>query len=603
LREAILAANASPDADQIVFDIPGTGPHTIQPGSRLPTIVDPIVIDGYTQPGASANTNPPELGSNAVIQVEVNGDLAGCASGFWIETENSVVRGLAVTGFSIVGRECGAGFLVRGSGNNSIEGNFIGIDPSGSLERPNHMGITLVSPRNTVGGAEPGARNVISGNNEYGIWVANANESRVIGNLIGTDASGEVAVPNTVGILVRLAYGNVFGGVTASERNVISGNGQDGLAILDYGSTENHIEGNYIGTDVSGTKALGNGTDGFANGAGIAMGGHGNVIGGDTKDAGNLVAHNQCSGMYVNDDDNVIANNTFHHNGWRGCATGAIQIGHSGWNIVALRNLVTSNSIFMNEGLGIDLGTDGVTENDPGDNDTGSTEQQNFPVLSNAVAENVVTIVGTLDSKPNGQYTLEFFGNTECDPSGYGEGELLLGTDNVTTNALGNVAFTVVLPRPVHVGEFATATATDEENNTSEFSACIPIEVLPTFLPVVIDVKPGNVANVINPRSRGRFWVAVLSAEGFDALRVDPASVRLGTGGASPDKYRVRDSNYDGVADLLVRFRTPKVGIVCGDTSVELTGQTYDGVEIVGEDDVRTVGCKKPKPKNKGKKK
>jgi hypothetical protein len=120
---------------------------------------------------------------------------------------------------------------------------------------------------------------------------------------------------------------------------------------------------------------------------------------------------------------------------------------------------------------------------------------------------------------------------------------------------------------------------------------------------VEVDVKPYSVDNAINTRSRGRFWVAILSTDDLDALRVDPTSVRLGAGGASPDKYRVWDSNYDGVADLLVRFRTQSVGIVCGDTTIELTGQTYDGVEIVGEDDVRTVGCTKPKPKKKGKKK
>jgi hypothetical protein len=94
-----------------------------------------------------------------------------------------------------------------------------------------------------------------------------------------------------------------------------------------------------------------------------------------------------------------------------------------------------------------------------------------------------------------------------------------------------------------------------------------------------------------------------LSTGEFDALQADPASVRLGAGDAAPDKYLVRDSDYDAMADLLLRFRTPNVGIVCGDTSIELTGQTYDGVDIVGEDDVRTVGCKKPKPKKKGKKK
>jgi hypothetical protein len=122
-------------------------------------------------------------------------------------------------------------------------------------------------------------------------------------------------------------------------------------------------------------------------------------------------------------------------------------------------------------------------------------------------------------------------------------------------------------------------------------------------LEISIDIKPGNKRNVINPRSFGRFWIAILSADEFDALRVDPQSVRLGAGGASPDKYRVRDSNHDGVADLLVRFRTPEVGIACGDTSLEIVGQTYDGVDIVGEGDLKTVGCKKPKPKKKRKNK
>ena len=94
-----------------------------------------------------------------------------------------------------------------------------------------------------------------------------------------------------------------------------------------------------------------------------------------------------------------------------------------------------------------------------------------------------------------------------------------------------------------------------------------------------------------------------MSTDEFDALQADPASVRLGAGDAAPDKYVVRDSDDDGMADLLLRFRTPIVGVVCRDTSLELTGQTYDGVDIVGEDDVRTAGCKKPKPKKNGKKK
>jgi hypothetical protein len=124
--------------------------------------------------------------------------------------------------------------------------------------------------------------------------------------------------------------------------------------------------------------------------------------------------------------------------------------------------------------------------------------------------------------------------------------------------------------------------------------------LLPT-IDIAIDVKPGNLGNVINPRSRGRFWVAVLSDSEFDALQVDPATVAFGRGEASPDRYRVKDVNRDRVPDLMLRFRTPEVGLQCGDTEVELTGKTYAGDSIVGTDAVKTIGCKK-KPKD-GKKK
>jgi hypothetical protein len=108
---------------------------------------------------------------------------------------------------------------------------------------------------------------------------------------------------------------------------------------------------------------------------------------------------------------------------------------------------------------------------------------------------------------------------------------------------------------------------------------------------------------VINPRHRGRFWLAILSGENVDALQVDPRSVTLGAGEAAPDRYRVRDVNRDRAADLLLRFRTPAVGIACGDTMLELVGKTYAGDHIYGADAIRTIGCHPPKPKKKGKKK
>jgi hypothetical protein len=126
-------------------------------------------------------------------------------------------------------------------------------------------------------------------------------------------------------------------------------------------------------------------------------------------------------------------------------------------------------------------------------------------------------------------------------------------------------------------------------------------EVRSAQLYASIDIKPGNGRNVINPRSKGRFWAAMLSDEDFDALQIDPATVALGPAEALPDRYRVKDVNRDRLPDLMLRFRTPEVGLQCGDTEVGLTGETYAGESIIGTDKVKTVGCKK-KPK-KGKKK
>jgi len=77
LRQAILDANANPRLDNINFSIPGAGPHTIQPLSASPTITDPAIIDGYTQAGASPNTNGPGYGLNTVLMIELDGTNAG----------------------------------------------------------------------------------------------------------------------------------------------------------------------------------------------------------------------------------------------------------------------------------------------------------------------------------------------------------------------------------------------------------------------------------------------------------------------------------------------------------------------------------------------
>ena len=140
-------------------------------------------------------------------------------------------------------------------------------------------------------------------------------------------------------------------------------------------------------------------------------------------------------------------------------------------------NAILSNSIFANAGLGIDLFRDGVTANDPGDGDSGGNQRQNFPVLTSASRDGVsTTIAGTLNSSPNLSYTLEFFASAVAEPSGFGEGQRFLGSSTVTTDDTREGGFTVTLDAAVAEGASITATATDANNNTSEFSAAIVAE-------------------------------------------------------------------------------------------------------------------------------
>ncbi len=216
LRQAILDANADSDLDEIHFNITtGSPPYTIQPTSLhpLPVITHPVVIDGYTQPGASPNTNPPHLGSNAVLMIELDGTNAGTtANGLEISAGNSTVRGLVINRFE------GHGIKLTTNGGNRIEGNYIGTNVTGDVGHGNGgVGVNVFgSPNNTIGGTVASARNVISGNSSSaGVQIALAASfgNAVQGNFIGTNAAGTDARPNGVGLLiVGSASSNVVGG-------------------------------------------------------------------------------------------------------------------------------------------------------------------------------------------------------------------------------------------------------------------------------------------------------------------------------------------------------------------------------------------------------
>jgi parallel beta-helix repeat protein len=375
LRQAIVDANATSGADKIKFNIPGTGVKTISPASELPKITDTVAIEGHTQPGSKGNTK--QVGNDAVLNIELNGaNVKGAPSGFAtglkIEAAGSRVTGMVINRFSRAGIE------LLGN-DNSIEGNFIGTDPSGTVDRGNGV----------FGGV------LVSGDS----------------NSIGSNSS--------------------FG------RNVISGNAM-GIHLTD-GATRNEVENNYVGTKKDGTSDLGNDKFGLS-----LLNASKNFIGGTGFDG---------TGR---GEANILA---FNGKGVRVQEVGQAATG----------NRLIANSIFANDDLGIDLGNDGPTANDTKDLDQGANGLQNKPALASATTSGSSTSVqGSLKSAPSKGFVIEFFSN----PAGENEGKKFLGNKVVTTNANGVATFSFVPRQAVAVGQTVTATAMDSvAGNTSEFSA------------------------------------------------------------------------------------------------------------------------------------
>jgi uncharacterized repeat protein (TIGR01451 family) len=375
-------------------------------------------------------------------------------------TTGNLVGGTTVEARNIIsgngaGGSTGVGvFIASGAGANLVQGNYIGTDVTGAVALGNRSGGVLISsaPKSQLGGTAAGAGNLISGNGGAGVSVSGSDGTLVQGNLIGTDAAGAKALENgSDGVTISVGSNITIGGTVAAARNVISGNKGSGVrisGISTINATGNLVQGNFIGTDVTGTKPVGNGGGTFSlSGNGVVLSeAAGNTIGGATAGAGNVIAFNLGTGVLITGPDASMNKN---------------------------KDRVSQNSIFSNSRLGIDLSRrsfdfDGVTPNDPMDADVGPNDLQNFPELT--IDADGSTIKGTLDSKPGAQFTIEFFSNTDCDSSGNGEGEKFLGSMMATTDGNGRASFTSPVPAPT--GELITATATDADGNTSEFSKC-----------------------------------------------------------------------------------------------------------------------------------
>lgn len=276
LRQAILNANAHAGADRIESNIVGGAPF-IQPASALPDVSGKVYIDGWTQPG------------HADDPVVIDGTNAGQSTdGFHLTADSCTIRGLVIQRFGYCGIRA---FL---SHYHVIIGNYLGIGADGSTDQGNNVGVSIQSGIGcTVGGTNAADRNVISGN-ETGVVIATeAINNKVLGNYIGLDAAGRAAVPNdTWGIRVSgECFGTTIGGAVAGAGNVISGNGTDGIFIVD--STNDRIQGNIVGLDHAGSAVLGNG------GAGIQTSAANAVIGGTTNAARNVISGNVGHGISI----------------------------------------------------------------------------------------------------------------------------------------------------------------------------------------------------------------------------------------------------------------------------------------------------------------
>lgn len=444
LRWAITNANAQVTTSLIQFNLSGPGPHTIAPLSALALITSPVVIDGYSQPGASPNTL--SNGHNAQIKIRLDGSLAApTVQGLKLNSAGCTIRGLAIVNF---GRQ---GIWLAGQSDTIVVGNYIGIDVNGTTSAGNGThGVQSSSLNARVGGSDPADRNVISGNGGWAFFCQNSAGNQVLGNYIGVDASGTLARPNIAGGLYytgQQSSSNRIGAPFAG--NIISAHA--GHAILITNTPNCFIEGNVIGSDWSRTRNLGNSWDA------ISLHLVTNVrVGGTNAGMGNFIAYNGGNGVVIG----------------------------SGTN-----NPVLGNSFYRNGGMAIDLLPAGPTPNDPGDADTGPNNLQNYPVITSATNDGASLMVrGSFGGSIGTSYRVGLYAMNAC-----GDGGRYVGSTTFTIASAGNYSWSLQLPGADIPETIVAATATTLSGDTSEFSPCVAV-VRPPINPPVITGQPADVA-------------------------------------------------------------------------------------------------------------
>jgi CSLREA domain-containing protein len=452
LREALTDANAAGGSNVIAFDIAGAGVHTITLASLLPTITGSLLIDGYTQPGSQPNTLTPEEGGlDTVLAIEIVGTGS---YGFLIQPNALLtVQGLALNHF---------GDAINGNGGNPdashlyVYGNFIGTKVDGTAFDGVGNGGTAVRSNFSaaeIGGIEPWRRNLLSGNGGAGILAGGP--AIIRGNLIGTDASGSLPIPNGLatnwgGIVMSSRADVHIGGADPAARNVISGNHPWGIGLWlssNVPISNFEIKGNFIGTDWSGTQALPNGfpepnAAQYGGGIQIQSAGNGDAypIGGAGAGEANFIAYND------------------------GAAITAV-----GYATAYFDN--RGNVMHHNRGVGrasVDIGNFGPTPNDVDDADTGANGVQNYPeILAASQSGDTLTVTYRVDTAPeNATYPLriDFYRHV---PGGVGA--LIAQDEYPQDSAQAERTVTLDLPPDTSAIPFAVS-ATDANGYSSELS-------------------------------------------------------------------------------------------------------------------------------------
>lgn len=537
------ASGTAPNGNQVHgIDVrsPGNtiGATTSTPGLPNGNVISANTISGISLSGANANKNKiagnllgTDLAGRSSIVGQTNGVLILDAS------DNTVGGG----GFSrnIISGNFLTGVLISGpeATHNQVTGNFVGTDVSGQAPIPNGVVGVHISGgarENEIGGTLPDAANVISGQSTattkgIGILLNTGSAwTKIQGNLVGTDCSGNAPLPNLVGIVIVGSPSNTIGGTLIGSANIISGNDQGGIVLGQKGkgfdslivTTYNLIAGNFIGTDRAGYKAVPNGSAELGGAGGIVSLGRveNTAIGGGTAER-NVISGNNGSGISIL--GNSVQYNVVNHQvvpttsmivgNWIGLQAdgksplpnlgAGVEVNQQGGgyfigsDLRAFDNLIAyntdagvrvasgtniailGNSIHHNSRGGILLGNRTAASGNQTPFPTGPNHLQNAPTLTLAVsAIEGLTIAAHLDNATNPDgYAIQFYACPSADFSGYGQGQYPLGFIGFHTNVDGGNILTnfasSVLP-----GAYLTATATDPDWNTSEFSNALLIQ-------------------------------------------------------------------------------------------------------------------------------